>query len=83
MDSCHGLGLSQINKYPNGDGNILDLIWSSDPDLMFRKVSEDNFLKAGIHHIPLEIVIFEYIRILHPMLNLNHIWILKMPIMIL
>lgn len=25
LDSCHGLGLSQINKNPNGNGNLLDL----------------------------------------------------------
>lgn len=58
-NSYHELGLNQINKFTNDNGNTLDLIWTNNVDSLNCKICDENIVKHETHHIPLEIIIYE------------------------
>jgi len=50
MDSCHDLGLNQINYHRNDNNRLLDLIWTNDPDNCSCIICPNHLLKNEIHH---------------------------------
>jgi len=62
IDTCHNLGLYQINKIYNDNDRMLDLIWTNDPDFFTCCISESPLLRHEIHHPALEILIHHEIH---------------------
>lgn len=50
LDTCHELGLLQINTHTNDNGNMLDLTWTNYADLVSCDLSEFHLLKHESHH---------------------------------
>ena len=59
LDTCHELGLHQINKICNDNHTMLDLIWTNCVELVSCLSSEYHLLKHETHHPAFEIRIHE------------------------
>ncbi|XP_055309013.1 uncharacterized protein LOC129572922 [Sitodiplosis mosellana] len=57
LDTCHELGLHQINKHSNDNGNMLDLIWTNCVDIVSCQPAEHHLLNHESHHISYSIKI--------------------------
>ena len=59
LDTCHELGLLQINKICNDNSTMLDLIWTNCVEMISCHSSEYHLLKHETHHPAFEIRIHE------------------------
>lgn len=50
LDTCHELGLVQINKHVEQNGRILDLVLTTDADLLSCTLSDSHLAKCEYHH---------------------------------
>ncbi|XP_055308734.1 uncharacterized protein LOC129572725 [Sitodiplosis mosellana] len=61
LDTCHELGLVQINKHSNRNSSTLDLVWTNCVDLITCHKSDYHLLKREVHHpFALEIKIHDF-----------------------
>jgi len=61
LDTCHELGLLQINKYSNMNNRMLDLVWTNYLDMVSCCVSKNHLLKHESHHPAFEIEIHDLV----------------------
>lgn len=59
VDTCHELGLFQINKHSNSHNRMLDLIWTNDTETITCDISDYHFLKRELHHPSFELRIHD------------------------
>lgn len=50
IDSCHEMGLNQINYHRNDNGRLLDLLWTNDPDQCTCNICPNHLLENETHH---------------------------------
>lgn len=62
IDTCHELGLFQINENYNDNNRLLDLIWTNDVDMLSCNMCNNPLLGLESHHPALEISIHSEIR---------------------
>lgn len=57
LDTCHEIGLLQINDVHNQNSRLLDLAWTNFPDKFNVSISRMNILHDEIHH---KAIVIEY-----------------------
>lgn len=55
IETCHDIGLMQINNVLNDNDRILDLFWTNEPDICFSRICDNNILSNETHHKALNI----------------------------
>lgn len=60
INSCHDLGLNQINHHHNDNGRLLDLLWTNDPEQCSCNICHNHLLENEVHHKALTLEISFY-----------------------
>lgn len=50
IETCHDIGLYQMNNVINDNNRILDLFWTNEPDICVCQICKNNILYNEVHH---------------------------------